>query len=67
MSIQKYKLSALQKDILRLAKQYEKVTIQVVASHYDETHWTIKMNFYRLEKLGLIKRANGRRLEFVAA
>lgn len=58
------KLSALQKDILRLAKEYGKVTPEIVSEHYDETYWTIKMNFYRLEKEGLLIRINETRLEF---
>lgn len=58
------RLSALQKDILRLANQYGKVTPEIVSEHYDETYWTIKMNLYRLEKDGFLVRTNETRLEF---
>lgn len=58
------KMSALQKDILRLAEEYGKVTPDIVSEHYDETYWTIKMNMYSLEKDGLLVRISETRLEF---
>lgn len=57
-------MSALQKDILRLADEYGKVNPEIVSEHYDETYWTIKMNLYKLEKDGLLIRISETRLEF---
>lgn len=57
--------TALQKDILRLADQYGKITPDIVSEHYDETYWTIKKNLYHLESEGLLTRTHVRRLEFV--
>lgn len=58
------KRSAFQKDILRLAQEYGKVTPDIISEHYDETYWTIKMNLYKLENDGDIRRTSGTRLEF---